>query len=251
MGYLFELFIHLVSQELKLLYKRSWLGIGWTLLNPVIQLIIFSLIFARILAIDIQPYPLFLCCGLLCWNAFSETLSLAASSIINCPSVLYQPGFPPLMLPVVAVMTGLIHFVFSLSILAVLMIWFGVSPGWPLLSLPVLILVQGLLTLALAIPLAALHVSYHDVKHLLSVVFRFMFFLTPILYAANSIPYVPRFFYAANPLTHLIEAYRSIIMDGIWPNWPPLLGVVMASLIVLFLGYRFFAAQRFRFIENL
>lgn len=251
LGYARDLFIHLVSLELRLLYKRSWLGVIWTLSNPIIQLIVFSLIFARVLKVDVEHYPLFLCCGLLCWNAFSESLTMAAGSIVNSSNVLYQVGFAPFLMPVVVVAVGLIHFVLSLSIVAILLLWFKLPLGWPVIALPLVIAIQGLLTLALAFPLAALHVRFHDVKHLLSVVFRFMFFLTPILYAADAFPAVHRWFYAANPLTHLIEAYRAILMDGEWPNWPALAGVTLLAVVLLFFGFRYFQAKRFQFIEEI
>ena len=102
------------------------------------------------------------------------------------PHVLYQPGFRPVMMPVVVVTMGLIHFVFSLSILAALLAYYRVPVGWPVIALPVLLGVQALLTLALAFPLAALSVSFYDAKHLLSVALRFLFFLTPILYATDA-----------------------------------------------------------------
>ena len=149
-----------VSLELRLLHKRSRLGVAWTLANPILQLVMFTAILGRVLTVNVPHYPLFLCCGLLCWNAFSESLAMAAGSIANAPNVLYQPGFRPVMMPVVIVTIGLIHFVLSLSILGVLLAYYRVSLGWPVLALPVLLGIQSLLTLALALPLAALTVSY-------------------------------------------------------------------------------------------
>jgi lipopolysaccharide transport system permease protein len=249
--YVRDLFLHLVSLELRLLHKRSRLGVAWTLANPIVQLVVFTSILGRVLAVDVPYYPLFLCCGLLCWNAFSESLTMAAGSIANAPNVLYQPGFRPVMMPLVIVTIGLIHFVLSLSILAVLLVWYGVAPGWPVIALPLLLLVQSVLTLALALPLAALSVSFDDARHLLSVALRFLFFLTPIVYATDSFPRAFHFFYAANPLTHLIRAYRAIFVEGRWPDWIALSGVAAASLVALFIGFRFFESRRFRFIEDI
>jgi lipopolysaccharide transport system permease protein len=249
--YVRDLFLHLVSLELRLLHKRSRLGVAWTLANPIVQLVVFTSILGRVLAVDVPYYPLFLCCGLLCWNAFSESLTMAVGSIANAPNVLYQPGFRPVMMPLVIVTIGLIHFVLSLSILAVLLTWYRVAPGWPLLALPVLLLIQSVLTLALALPLAALSVSFDDARHLLSVALRFLFFLTPIVYATDSFPRAFHFFYAANPLTHLIRAYRAIFVEGRWPDWIALSGVAAASLVALYIGFRFFESRRFRFIEDL
>ncbi len=251
LGYALDLFIHLISLEMRLLYKRSWLGVFWTLLNPVIQLLVFSLIFSHVLTVATPRYPLFLCCGLLCWNAFTESLTMAAGSIVSARNVLYQLGFPPSVMPLVVVTVGLIHLIFSLSIVAVLLAWYKVPLVWPVAALPLIIGIQGLLTLALAFPLAALHVRFHDVKHLLAVVFRFMFFLTPILYATDAFPHMHRLFYAANPLTHLIEGYRTVLMDGAWPDWSALAGVAAASLVLLVFGFRYFQSRRFQFIEEL
>jgi len=249
--YVRDLFLHLVSLELRLLHKRSRLGVAWTLANPIVQLVVFTSILGRVLAVDVPYYPLFLCCGLLCWNAFSESLAMAAGSIANAPNVLYQPGFRPVMMPLVIVTIGLIHFLLSLSILAVLLAWYGVAPGWPVLALPVLLLIQSVLTLALALPLAALSVSFDDARHLLSVGLRFLFFLTPIVYATDSFPRAFHVFYAANPLTHLVRAYRAIFVEGRWPDWMALSGVAAASLVALLIGFRFFESRRFRFIEDI
>jgi len=249
--YVRDLFVHLVSLELRLLHKRSRLGVAWTLANPIVQLVVFTSVLGRVLAVDVPYYPLFLCCGLLCWNAFSESLTMAAGSIANAPNVLYQPGFRPVMMPLVIVTIGLIHFVLSLSILAVLLAYYRVAPGWPLLALPLLLAVQSVLTLALALPLAALSVTFDDAKHLLSVALRFLFFLTPIVYATDTFPRAFHLFYAANPLTHLIRAYRAIFVDGRWPDWIALSGVAAVSLIALLIGFRFFESRRFRFIEDI
>ena len=249
--YVRDLFLHLVSLELRLLHKRSRLGVAWTLANPIVQLVVFTAILGRVLTVDVPYYPLFLCCGLLCWNAFSESLTMAAASIANAPNVLYQPGFRPFMMPVVVVATGLIHFVLSLSILAVLLAWYRVPPAWPVIALPLLLGVQSLLTLALALPLAALTVTFDDARHLLSVALRFLFFLTPIVYATETFPDAFHLFYAANPLTHLVRGYRAIFIDGVWPDWLALSGVAGGSLIALLLGFRFFESRRFRFIEDI
>ena len=249
--YVRDLFVHLVSLELRLLHKRSRLGVAWTLANPVVQLVVFTSILGRVLTVHVPYYPLFLCCGLLCWNAFSESLTMAAGSIANAPNVLYQPGFRPVMMPLVIVTIGLIHFVLSLSILAVLLAYYRVWPGWPLVALPLLLGIQSLLTLALALPLAALTVSFDDAKHLLSVALRFLFFLTPIVYATDTFPRALHILYAANPLTHLVRGYRAIFIDGSWPDWVALSGVAAGSLIALLVGYRFFESRRFRFIEDI
>lgn len=251
LGYAWHLFLHLVSLQLRLHYKGSWLGLVYTLVNPIVQLVIFSLIFTRVMTVEVPSYPLFLCCGLLCWNAFRESLAMAAASIISAPSVLHQPGFPPFALPLVAVAMGLVQFIISLSILAALLIYFKPQLGWSVTALPLLIGVQTLLILALAYPLAALQVSFHDVRHLMTVVLRFMFFLTPILYSIDSFPPIYRLFYAANPLTHLIEGYRAVFMYGVWPDLPALSGVAAGSVIALIFGFRFFESRRFQFVEDL
>lgn len=249
--YVRDLFVHLVSLELRLLHKRSRLGVAWTLANPIVQLVVFTAILGRVLDVDTPYYPLFLCCGLLCWNAFSESLTMAAGSIANAPNVLYQPGFRPVLMPVVVVTIGLIHFVLSLSILGVLLAWYRVTPGWPILALPLLLAVQSLLTLALALPLAAVLVSFDDARHLLSVALRFLFFLTPIVYATDSFPPAFQVFFAANPLTHLVRGYRAIFLDGAWPDWGALAAVAAVSLAALLAGFRFFESRRFRLIEDI
>lgn len=248
---LHDQFLHLVAVELRLLHQRSMVGMAWTLVNPIAQLVIFTVVLGRVLTVDTPHYAVFLCCGLLCWNAFSESLTMAAASIVNTRYVLYQPGFRTSMMPVVFVAIGQVHFVLSLSILATLMAYHHVPIGWPVLALPVLLVVQAALTLALAFPLAAVSVSFYDAKHLLSVALRFLFFLTPILYATDRFTGTLHVFFWLNPLTHLIRGYRAIFMDGAWPDWPALAGVAAFSSVALVIGYRFFESRRFRFIEDI
>lgn len=250
-GQVRDLFLHLVGLELRLLYQGSALGIAWTLVNPIVQLVVFTLIFTRVLALEVPYYPLFLCCGLLCWNAFSESLTMAAGSIARARNVLYQPGFPPFLMPPVVVTLGLIHFVFSFSLVAVLLVYYRLTPGWPILALPLLLGVQTLVTLALAYPLAALQVRYQDVSRLLAVVLRFLFFLTPILYSTSRFPEEFDWFFAANPLTHLIEGYRAVLMDGAWPDGLALSVIAAIAAVALVFAVRFFEARRFQFIEDL
>jgi lipopolysaccharide transport system permease protein len=249
--YLYDLLRELVSRDMKLLYKRSVLGVTWTLINPLLQLAVFAFVFQVVLPMNIPHYASFVFTGLLVWNWFQTSLFQATGVIIANRPLIRQPGFPMSILPVVITMTGLIHFMLALPVLIGFLVIDGINLKPIVLWLPLLQILQFVFTVSLSYFLAALNVTFRDTQHTLGVVLQLFFYLTPIFYALTNVPTGYQILYYLNPMVHIVTAYRDILIQGTQPNWLALsiLGTVMVFLLPLGLSY--FRQQSDRFVEEL
>ena len=249
--YLRDLLYELVARDFKLRYKRSMLGILWSMINPLAQLLVFHLIFSLVLPLDIPNYAAFLFVGLLVWTWFQSSLFNATGVIIDNSDLIRRPGFPVAILPVVTVITHFIHFILALPILVVFLMISSIPFSSSLIYLPLLMALQFILTLSLSYFVAALHVNFRDTQYLLGVVLLLGFYLSPIFYDINIIPQEYQLLYRLNPMVDLIVAYRTIFMDGQLPAFFSLILIGSLASIVLWIGYRSFTRASYHFVEEL
>ncbi|MEG3846474.1 ABC transporter permease [Microcoleus sp. herbarium19] len=250
-AHFFDLLRVLVDRDMKLLYKRSALGIAWTLINPLLQLAVFSFVFRTVIPINIPQFSSFAFSGLLIWSWSQTALFQATGLITSNKALIRQPNFPTAILPVVTTMTGLIHFLLALPVLIIFLAVDGVEPSPVLFVLPLLMVIQFVLTVGLAYPLAALNVTFRDTQHTLGVLLQMLFYLTPIFYDLNSVPKEFQPFYQLNPMVPLIEAYRAILLKGTQPDWQALLIVSLVVAVILPVGLAIFRRQSNTFVEEL
>jgi len=250
-AHFFDLLRVLVDRDMKLLYKRSALGIAWTLINPLLQLAVFSFVFRSVIPINIPQFSSFAFSGLLIWTWSQTALFQATGLITSNKALIRQPNFPTAILPVVTTMTGLIHFLLALPVLIIFLAVDGVQPSSVLFVLPLLMVIQFVLTVGLAYPLAALNVTFRDTQHTLGVLLQMLFYLTPIFYDLNSVPKEFQPFYQLNPMVPLIEAYRAILLKGTPPDWQALLIVSLIVAVILPIGLAIFRRQSNTFVEEL
>ena len=250
-AHFFDLLRVLVDRDIKLLYKRSALGIAWTLINPLLQLAVFSFVFRSVIPINIPQFSSFAFSGLLIWTWSQTALFQATGLITSNKALIRQPNFPTAILPVVTTMTGLIHFLLALPVLIIFLAVDGVQPSAVLLVLPLLMVIQFVLTVGLAYPLAALNVTFRDTQHTLGVLLQMLFYLTPIFYDLNSVPKEFQTFYQLNPMVPLLGAYRAILLKGTQPDWQGLLIVSLAVAVILPIGLAIFRRQSNTFVEEL
>jgi len=252
LAYLRDLVIELVLRDLNLRYKRSVLGILWSLVTPLAQLLVLRFVFTVVLPLNVPNYTAFLFTGILVWTWLQSSLDQAAGSIVDNRELVRLAGFPVAILPIVTVAANLAQFLFALPIL-VIFLWLG--GGVPLtaapLLLPVLIAIQFLVILSIAYFVAALQVTFRDVKHLLQIAIMLGFYLTPVFYELHQAPVKYAALYQVNPMVHLIGAYRAILLHGQFPAPRPLVAVAAASAVVLLLGYQLFARASSHFVDEL
>ena len=249
--YLYDLLHELVSREMKLLYKRSLLGIAWTLISPLLQLAVFTFVFSVVIPMNVPRYSSFAFTGLLVWNWFSTSLFQATGLITTNRPLIRLPKFPAAILPVVTVMTGMVHFLLALPILIVFLEIDGVELKPVIFFLPILMLLQFAVTVTYAYPLAALNVTFRDTQHTLGVLLQMLFYLTPIFYQADNIPPEVRPLYYLNPMVSIVEAYRAVLIRGVQPDWGALLLIAAVTSVILPIGHQIFASASDRFVEEL
>ncbi|BDA72037.1 ABC-2 type transporter [Calothrix sp. PCC 7716] len=249
--YLYDLLRELVNREIKLLYKRSVLGIAWTLISPLLQLGVFAFVFQLVVPVNLPHYSSFVFSGLLVWNWFQTSLFQATGVIISSRPLIRQPGFPTPILPVVTVTTGLIHFILALPVLIAFILIDGIKLTPLILFLPILQVLQFAVTVTLSYVLAALNVTFRDTQHTIGVLLQLFFYLTPVFYDIDTVPKAYQSLYLINPMANLVTAYRDILINGTQPNWLALLLLTISTTIILPVGYFYFKKQSARFVEEI
>ena len=245
----------LVARELKARYRGSVLGFFWSFINPLLLLAIYSFIFTTIMpnrAEGLQPYALFLLCGILPWNWFATSLNEAAGSLIAGGNLIKKVLFPAEVLPIVTVLANMVHFFLALPIVMIVLL---VYRHWPdpagLVWFPVVVAVQLVFTIGWALGLAALTVHFRDIRDILTNVLMLWFFSTPIIYFYNQEEVQPfKWLFNLNPFTHLAISYQEILFfNGPFGHWKWLLALGATSLVVFAVGYWLFDRLRDSFAE--
>jgi ABC-2 type transport system permease protein len=244
-----EMFIGLVHREVRVRYRGSVLGVAWTLMNPLLQMLIYTLVFSTIMRTGIPEYGVFVFCGLLPWTWFSSSLAQGAASIVSNAGLIRKIYFPSEMLPVVAVAANLINFLLAFPILLGVLAWHGHYPTVAWLALPLVLAAQFLFTSVLVLLLAMLNTFFRDVSHLISVVMMLWFYLTPVLYPSSLIPPSIAQWMALNPMYPIAEAYRQIFMASAWPSLGGIGYTMLVGLLLFAVVFPVFARQKCRFAE--
>lgn len=245
----------LVARELKARYRGSVLGFVWSFINPLLLLLIYSFVFTEIMPNEtagVQPYAVFMFCGILPWTWFSASLTDAAGSLIAGGNLIKKVLFPAEVLPLVSVLANMVHFFLGLPILLVFLL---VSRHYPnpmdLVWFPVVVVVQLVFASALALVLAALTVHFRDIRDILANVLMLWFFATPIIYPWFQ-PNVQQFrwLFNLNPFTHLAVSYQEILFfNGPLGHWKWLLALGTASIALFLASYWLFDRLRDSFAE--
>lgn len=245
-----ELILSLVNKELKSRYRGSALGLMWTLLNPLLLMLVYALVFSVYMRIDLENYSVFVFCGLLPWIWFSTSLTEGVNAITSSGSLITKSMFPAEVLPVVKILSNLFNYVFSLPLLLVFMLWFGLDFSAAILWLPVLMLAQLLFITGLVYFLSSLNVRFRDVQHILNNFLVLWFFLCPIIYPVTSVPEHWRFTFYLNPMAILAIGYQNIFFYAKSPEVVPLLGVAVIGLALTLIGFWQFERDKERFAED-
>jgi lipopolysaccharide transport system permease protein len=251
LSYICDLLLVLVSRDIKLRYHRSVLGIFWSLLIPLAQVLVFYAVFRSVLAVHVNNYYLFVFCGLLAWGWFHSSLTSAAVAITDNRQLIRRPGFPVGLLPAIPLITYLVHFFLAVPVLLVFLVLGGGRLSGAVVLLPVVVAVQLGFTLSLAYLVAALQVTFRDTQHLVGVALLLLFYLSPVIYPADAVPDAYRWLYGLNPMVQLLEAYRRVLLDGEVPEPFGLFWLSVASAALLWLGHRVFMRASYSFAEEL
>lgn len=246
-----DLVRNLVLRDLKVRYKNSVLGFFWSLLNPLLMMIILTVVFTVMVRIaNVQRFPLFILTGLLPWNFLSVSLIVSTRSIVDNAHLIKKVYFPREVLPLATVLSELVHFFLALVVLFALLPIFGVGFTPWISFLPLLMLTQSIFIVGLALFLSTLNVFFRDTQTIMGVATNAWFFLTPIIYPLSTLPRdfqlgaltvdVQRLVMALNPMASLVTCYRTVILEGEPPAFDLWYRSLIVAVVSLLVGYLVF-----------
>ena len=246
-----DLLFFLVLRDVGVRYRQSLIGIGWAMIQPILTMIVFTIIFGNFAKIpsDGIPYPIFSYCALLPWTYFSRSLTAASDSLVGAKNLISKVYFPRLILPVCGVLVGIIDFLFAFIVLIVMMIWYGISININIVFLPILIVLSMFTALGAGLWLSSLNVLYRDVKFVVPFFLQVWMYGSPIIYSSNLIPdkWLP--IYGLNPMVVVIEGFRWALLNK---QFPDLFLIVNSSIVVIALlisGIIFFKKMEVYFAD--
>lgn len=238
-----DLLKQLVMRNIKTRYKRSVLGILWTLLNPLLMMSVLTVVFSHVFRIHTVNYPVYALCGLVLWNFFGQTTTGAMSELLWGGSLMNRIYLPRAIFAVSALGTSLVNLLLSLIPLLILMLVTGAPIRWTILFLPVPIVLVTLFSLGVALFLSTLAVYFSDVIEMYQIVLTAWMYLTPIIYPKETIPPEYHWLFNLNPMYHLVELFRAPLHGGALAGWKTLCAATVAALLSLAIGWITFARK--------
>jgi len=231
-----ELLYFLVWREVKVRYKQTALGIAWAMLQPLMTMVIFTVIFGIFVNIpsDGMAYPIFAYTALLPWTYFGEAITRSSVCLVSDANLIRKVYFLRLIMPLAAVVSPAVDFVLSFLLLLGMMAWFGIAPSWRVLTLPFFLFLALVTALSVSLWLSALNVRYRDVRHTIPFLVQFWMYASPVAYSASLVPERWRLLYGLNPMAGVIEGFRWALLGKASPDLAVIMasaGMVMALLI--------------------
>lgn len=237
-----ELLYFLTWRDIKVRYKQTVLGAAWAILQPLLTMVVFSIFFGSLAKVpsDGVPYPIFAYVALLPWQLFAHSLQSGGNSLVGNQNLITKVYFPRLVIPISAVLSGLVDFAIAFVILVGMMFYYGIPLRWAMLTLPLFVLLALATSLAAGLWLSALNVKYRDVGYTIPFLTQFWLFLTPVAYPSSLVPAVVRPFYGLNPMAGVVEGFRWALLGTTGGMGPLMVVSVMVVLVLLVGGFYYF-----------
>jgi lipopolysaccharide transport system permease protein len=237
-----ELLYFLVWRDIKVRYKQTALGAAWAVIQPFFMMVVFSLFFGRLANVpsDGSPYPIFTFCALLPWQLFANALTESSNSLVGNQNLITKVYFPRLVVPLSAVLSGVVDFLIAFVMLLGMMLYYGVVPTFAIVTLPAFILLALLTALGVGLWLSALNVQFRDVRYTINFLVQFWLLATPVAYPSSLIPEKWRAFYGINPMAGVVEGFRWALLGKAPPSGPMLLVSTTVVLAILIGGLYYF-----------
>ncbi len=240
-----------VKKEIRGKYKNSFLGVLWSFLNPLLQIAVYAIVFPLILRNTQENYVIFLCCGLIPWTFFSTAISRSAFTMIENGNILKKVYFPREILPISVVTSEAVNFMISTIIILAFVIFGGLGITKYVLFYPLILVVQYLLVLAISLIVSSICVYIRDLQHFIGIFLQLLFYATPVVYSAETIPENFAWMLKINPMTYIIDGYRNIFYNQTMPDIKALLILFVILLFVIVIGYVIFNKLQKGFAEEL
>lgn len=238
-----ELFYFLSWRDILVRYKQTVIGIAWSLIRPLLTMIVFTIVFGKLAKLPSEgvPYPILVYTALLPWQFFSNSLSESSNSLITNSNLLSKIYFPRLILPTSSVIVGIVDFLISFVILIVLMVWFQFIPQWRILALPLFLTLALVTSLGFGLWLAALNVKYRDFRYIVPFIVQFGLYISPVGFSSTIVPEKWRLLYSINPMVGVIDGFRwAILGQSIKLYWPGFILSLVLTVVIFLSGLRYF-----------
>jgi lipopolysaccharide transport system permease protein len=238
-----DLFFFLAWRDILVRYKQTVLGIAWSVMRPLLTMIILTIIFGKIAKLPSNdvPYPILVFAAMLPWQFFSNTFSEASNSIITDANLVSKVYFPRIIIPTTSMVVSLIDFVISFVILWLLMMWYGFYPNWKVAVLPLFLLLAMLTSLGAGYLIAALNVKYRDFRYIVPFMVQFGLYISPVGFSSDVVPEHWRLLYSLNPMVGVIDGFRwALLGNSVQFYWTGFSISVGLAFLLFVLGARFF-----------
>ena len=245
-----DLFFFLVWRDIKVLYAQTILGFSWAILQPLIQIVIFTIIFGKVARVstDDIPYFLFSTVAIIPWTYMSQAMTQSSQSLVAGQKMLAKVYFPRIIFPMTPILARMVDFGISIVIIMVVMIYYRILPTLNLLFLPLFLVMMMATPLGIGLWLSALAIRFRDVKHAMPFVVRMLIYTAPIVYSATAIPETYRFIYSLNPIVGVIEGFRSCLLGTAVP-WTYIWPGIISTFILLISGALYFRRMERVFVD--
>lgn len=240
-----------IRKEIRGKYKKSFLGILWSFLNPLLMLMVYAIIFPIILKSPEKNYVMFLMTALIPWTFFTTVVTQGASTIVANGNILKKVYFPREILPISTVTSGLVNFLISCLIIFIFLIFTGIGFSKYIFFLPFVILIEYLLLLGIVFILSSVTVYLRDLEHIIGVIIQALFYGTPIVYSLSSIPEKFMWVFHLNPMAYIVQGYRDILYYQTMPDLQGLFIILGLSIFLVVVGYQIFNHLQKNFAEEL
>jgi lipopolysaccharide transport system permease protein len=238
-----ELFYFLAWRDILVRYKQTVIGITWSLIRPLLTMVVFTIIFGKLAKLPSEgvPYPVLVFVALLPWQFFANSFSESSNSLIGNANLLSKVYFPRIILPVSTVIVSLVDFFISFIFLAALMVWYQFLPDWRIITLPFFLILASLASFGFGLWIAALNVKYRDFRYVVPFFIQFGLYVSPVGFSSSIIPGKWRLLYSINPMVGVIDGFRwALLGQNIQLYWPGFLLSIGLTLFIFLSGLRYF-----------
>jgi len=245
-----DLFFFLVWRDVKVLYAQTILGFAWAILNPLLQITIFTIIFGKIaqLSSDGIPYIVFSSLAIVPWTYMSQSMTNASQSLVSGKAMLGKIYFPRIIFPLSGVCSKLVDFAISLIIILCVLLYFGIAPTWNVIYLPIFFMFMVILPVGVGLWLSSLAIRFRDVRFGMQFGIGMLMYSAPIVYSASTLEGSWRFIYSLNPIVGIIEGYRACFLGTPIP-WEYIGPGMVLTLIIFFTGARYFKRMEYMMVD--
>jgi lipopolysaccharide transport system permease protein len=246
-----------VRREFQSRYQNSVLGAAWTVLNPLAMIVVYTVIFSRVMGARLPgvdstiAYSIYLCAGVLTWGLFADIANRAQTVFIENANLLKKLSFPRMSLPVTVVANALLNFAIVFSLFTLFLVLSGSFPGWAFIGLLPVVALLVLFAIGLGVTLGVLNVFFRDVGQFFGIFLQFWFWLTPIVYPVSILPEPIARYVHLNPMARLVAACQDILVHGRWPDWLSLTPVLVLAVLLCAFGMRLFRRHSGELVDEL